>query len=60
MNDRWQYEVIEFKPKMLGGFNTQAMREELDRLGRQGWELVSFSQPAPTSAACAVFKKKAG
>ena len=58
MNDRWQYDIVEVKSKLMGGFDLAKMREEFDRMGRQGWELVNFTTSSPTVTAFAVFKKK--
>lgn len=56
--NRWKYEVIEVKPGLMGGFNRDKLREEFDRVGRQGWEMVSFAMSGPGFATIAVFKKK--
>lgn len=58
MSDRWQYEIIEVKTKAWGGFDLGKMREEFDRMGRMGWELVNFSMASPVTPAFAVFKKR--
>ena len=43
MNDsRWNYKVIELKGSFFRAtVSAQQMEEELNRLGLQGWELVS-------------------
>lgn len=58
MSARWKYDVIEIKPKLMGGFDLEKMREEFDRLGRQGWEMVNFAMQGPAFTAYAVFKKR--
>ena len=58
MSKRWTYQVIEIKPKLLGGFDTEAMREELNRQGAQGWELINIIVNSTMTAAQAVFKKE--
>ena len=58
MSERLKYEVIRISPGLMGGFNHDKMREEFDRLGRQGWEMVSMAMSGPGYAAIAVFKKK--
>ncbi|MBE2210324.1 MAG: DUF4177 domain-containing protein [Xanthomonadaceae bacterium] len=59
MNERWQYQIIEVKAKMWGGFDHAKAVEEFDRMGRQGWEMVSFTPSLTgTTNGVAVFKKK--
>ncbi|QOY62211.1 DUF4177 domain-containing protein [Lysobacter sp. H21R4] len=43
MSDQWSYKVLELKPKLLGGSVTVRLEEELNRLGKLGWELVSVT-----------------
>ena len=40
MTQRWQYHVVDLPPRM---FETmpERLQAELDRLGGEGWELVS-------------------
>lgn len=58
MSTRFSYKVIEFEIKLFGGNLTQRVQEELDRLGPQGWELVSVTHAAPVDA-LRLFLKKA-
>ncbi|SIQ04200.1 DUF4177 domain-containing protein [Solilutibacter tolerans] len=59
MSDRWQYEIIEVKAKLWGNFDLAQAMTEFDRMGRQGWEMVSFTPPlAGMTAGFAVFKKR--
>ena len=41
--DRWEYRTIKFKLKGFSGgiLETEDFNNELNRLGDQGWELVS-------------------
>ena len=55
---RWTYEVVELSPNMLGPSMTERLREELDRLGRQGWELVSANQVNPFDQVRLILKKE--
>jgi len=57
MSDRWSYQVVELKPGTWGGFKSEAMQAELNRMGGQGWELVSVAMPAALSPALMVFKR---
>ncbi|MBZ4039676.1 DUF4177 domain-containing protein [Novilysobacter selenitireducens] len=59
MSERWMYEVVEVKPGIMGGFKTEVMQEALNRMGRQGWELVNVVLTGPMMPALAVFKKPA-
>ncbi len=43
MNGKWQYRVVEVKPKFIG-VRTADLQDELDRQGQQGWELVQVIQ----------------
>ena len=58
MSSRWSYQVIQVKPGTWGGFKTDAMQAELNRLGAQGWELVSIAMPDMVSPAMMVFKRE--
>jgi hypothetical protein len=44
MSGRWQYKVIELPYKLFGGNLGERAQAELDKLGAQGWELVSVVQ----------------
>lgn len=43
--NRWQYQVVDLPVKMFEGQAKQAQRiqDELNRLGQQGWELVTLT-----------------
>ncbi|MGH8027320.1 MAG: DUF4177 domain-containing protein [Pseudoxanthomonas sp.] len=41
MSTRWSYNVVEIKLQLFGPKMTERAQEELNRLGAQGWELVS-------------------
>ncbi len=38
---RWEYKTLQISPRLLGGFNAEAIDEQIGRLGAQGWELTS-------------------
>lgn len=59
MSDRWQYQVVEFKPAMLGSIKRDEVQDELDKLGAQGWELVSMTPTMPLNHLLAVLKREA-
>ena len=41
-NERWTYQVVEIAPSfLLSRVKGERIQEELNRLGAQGWELVS-------------------
>lgn len=44
MSERWNYKVVEIAPKLFGGKLVEHAQQELDKLGVQGWELVSTTQ----------------
>lgn len=44
MSTRWQYKVVEIKVNLFGANVTERAQAELDKLGAQGWELVSSVQ----------------
>ena len=58
MNKQWTYEVVELTPNMMGPPMSERIREELDRLGRLGWELVSTAQLTPFDHVRLVLKKE--
>lgn len=59
MSTRWQCDVVEIKPGLLGGIKAAELKDALTRMGAQGWELVSVACPAPLAPILAVFKKPA-
>ncbi len=60
MNNQWKYLVVELKTGLLGGFKLEVLQEELDKQGRNGWELVNVVHATPTvSSPTLIFKKAA-
>ena len=59
MSTRWQYQVEEIKPGLMGGFKQEVVQETLVRQGQQGWELVQIVANGPITAMLAVFKREA-
>ncbi len=58
MSARWSYKVIELKLKLFAGSLGDRAQQELDKLGAQGWELVSVVQ-ASTVDTLRLYLKKA-
>ena len=58
MSTRWQYQVVEIKPGMMGGFKQEVLQEALQRQGLSGWELVQVVSNGPLTALLAVFKRQ--
>ncbi|KGM52485.1 hypothetical protein N792_05295 [Lysobacter concretionis Ko07 = DSM 16239] len=59
MSNRWSYQVLELTPSMLGPSMSEQLSDELNRLGEQGWELVSMTQITPFDHVRLVLKKEA-
>ena len=57
MSTRWQYQVVEVKPALMGNFKAEAVQEALARQGQLGWELVEVVAPGPMMPLLAVFKR---
>lgn len=58
MTTRWRYLVVEVKTTLFGSYKTDALRDELDRQGKLGWELVNVIHATPTvSSPTLVFKR---
>ncbi len=55
-NDRYVYQVVEIKPG-IWGLKSQRISDELNRLGAQGWELVTALQPNGVSSLRLFLKK---
>lgn len=56
---RWHYKVVELPYRMFAGKLTDRAQAELDRLGAQGWELVSVVQASSAEATRLYLKKEA-
>lgn len=48
MSMRWQYRVVEIKVHLFGDSMSERAQAELDKLGAQGWELVSTTHSHAT------------
>lgn len=59
MSTRWQYQVVEIKPSLMGSFKPEVVQEVLVRQGQLGWELVQVIAPGQMMAMLAVFKREA-
>lgn len=58
MSERWSYKVLELKLKLFGGSTSTRLEDELNRLGKQGWELVSVNQTNSLEPIRCVLKKE--
>ena len=59
MSQRGSYKVIELPLKLFGGKLGERVQQELDKLGPQGWELVSVVQSGPADTLRLFLKKVA-
>ncbi len=59
MSGRWQHKVIEIKYALFGGKTTERVQSELDKMGAQGWELVTVVQASSADSIRMFFKKEA-
>ncbi len=59
MSQRWTHKVIEVPYKLFAGKVTDRMQQELDKMGAQGWELVSAVYNETDFAMRLFFKKPA-
>ena len=59
MSQRWSYKVVELPLKLFGGSLGDRVQHELDKLGPQGWELVSVVQAGPADKLRMYLKKAA-
>ncbi|MDQ3039296.1 MAG: DUF4177 domain-containing protein [Pseudomonadota bacterium] len=57
MSQRWSYKVVELPIKLFAGKLGDRVQHELDKLGPQGWELVSVVQASPVDAVRLYLKK---
>jgi hypothetical protein len=55
---RWSHQIVEVKPQFLGT-NKESIQVELDRMGNQGWELVSATQGSTFESVKLFFKRPA-
>lgn len=58
MSTRWSYRLVELKVKLFGGNLSERVQQELDKLGPQGWELVSVVQASPVDCVRLYLKKE--
>ena len=58
MSSKWTYQVIELQTGWLGTVKADAAREQLAKLGLQGWELVSVTPQGTGHPVLAYLKKE--
>lgn len=60
MSTRWTYMVVEAKTGLMGGFKHEALQDELNKLGKLGWELVNVVHAYPNvSSPTMILKREA-
>lgn len=59
MSHRWIYKVVDVSYKLFGGKVAERAQAELDKLGAQGWELVSVTQSQATDGLRLFLKRTA-
>jgi hypothetical protein len=59
MSTRWLYKVADVPLKLFAGKLTNRIQAELDRLGGQGWELVSVTHASSADVVRLYLKKAA-
>ena len=57
MSRKWTYQVVEIKAGWWGNVLPDAARDQLVKLGQQGWELVTVTR-TPGQSAMAYLKKE--
>jgi hypothetical protein len=55
---RWDYKTVDIKPGFLG-MKMDEVQNELDKHGKQGWELVSVAPLAARASLVLFFKRPA-
>lgn len=57
---KWQYKIVQFSERSFfsGQLKADKVEEELNKLGNQGWELVSLSSQGSMGASTVAILKK--
>ena len=55
---RWDYKTVDVKPGFFGA-RPEQVQDELDKHGKQGWELVSALSQSPRNNVMLIFKRPA-
>ena len=58
MSEQWKYLTVEVKPGLMGGFESNAIQNVLERHGHLGWELVNVVIYSPFTPALVFFKMR--
>lgn len=58
MSTRWQYNIVEIKPKAWGGHDPKVLQDTLAREGLKGWELVQTITVSVLQPMLLIFKKE--
>lgn len=62
MSTRWMFQVVEIKADFWGRRRPAEIQEEINKMGAQGWELVTVTSPGSanlTTPMYAFFKRQA-
>ena len=53
MNEQWEHKVLTYEPRWKG-YDYDRIEQDLDELGRQGWEAIDTISPNIGSAATTI------
>lgn len=56
MNEQWEYKVLKYEPGWKG-FDYDQVEQDLNELGRQGWEALDTVAPSYSQDLVIILKK---
>ena len=59
MSKQWSYQMVEIKPDVWGRVKPNVIQDHINKLGMQGWELVSVVSHGLALPMFAFFKREA-